>query len=146
MLHILQIDIGAQGKEVKLGLSAGLEKLILRNFPQNEVPLAVLCFGCGGDLYKLCIAQNGRIAAAAHITITGGDMNLGKLPLEHLRGNFSGRMEVVASGIQGQVFNGCAISQRNRPCPRDFFHVISFPNSSLYRAIMFWICSRDMNR
>lgn len=146
MLHILQIDVGAQGKEVKLGLSAGLEKLILRNFPQNEVPLAVLRFGCGGDLYQLCIAQNRWIATVAHIAIAGGNMNFVQPPLEHLRGDFGRRMEVVASGIQGQVFNGCAISQRNRPCPRDFFHVISFPNSSLYRAIMFWICSRDMNR
>lgn len=145
MLHILQIDVGAQGEEVKLCLNLRLEKIICRDFPQNKSPLAVRGIGGLHDLHKLCIVQGVRVGAPGHIAVAGGNVDFRQLAVERVLRDLCGRVERVRTGVQGQLFELCPISQRNRPCPFFFFHVMSFPNRSLKSLLMLRICCLLIN-
>ena len=145
MLHILQINVGVHGKEIKLRLNLCPEKLVCRNLAQNKSPLAVRGISGLHDLHKLCIVQGVRVGTLGHIAVAGGNVDFRQLSVECVRGDLCGRVERIRTGVQGQLFELCPISQRNRPCPFFFFHVMSFPNSSLKRAVMLRICCPLIN-
>lgn len=145
MLHILQIHVRTHGDIVKLCLNLRLEKIICRDFPQDKSPLAVRGIGGLHDLHKLCIVQGVRVGAPGHIAVAGGNVDFRQLAVERVLRDLCGRVKRVCAVVQGQVFELCPISQRNRPCPLFFFHVMSFPNRSLKSLLMLRICCLLIN-
>nr|DAP46463.1 MAG TPA: hypothetical protein [Caudoviricetes sp.] len=105
----------------------GFSGFALWNFPQDKLPRSVRGVSRLHDLHKLCIVQGVRVSTLGHIAIAGGNVDFRQLSVEHAPSNLRGRVERVCAVVQGQLFELCPISQRNRPCSYFFFHVMSFP-------------------